>query len=258
MKKLLKLLTIVTLIGNVAYAGTLKVGASPVPHSEILNFVKDDLKKQGVDLKIIEISDYVTPNIALAEKEIDANFFQHVPYLEKFAKERNLKLSAVGNVHVEPLGLYSKKIKSINDFKKGDVVAIPSDPSNGGRALILLHNNKVITLKDPKNLYATEFDIKENPKKLKFKAVEAAQLPRVLNDVSAAIINGNYALLAKLNPQKDSILLEGKESPYANVITVRKGDEKKEDVVKLVKVLQSEKVKKYLNEKYKGGVVAAF
>ena len=165
------------LIGNVgaflllsvgALAGTIKVGATPVPHAEILELIKPDLKKQGVELKIVEFTDYVTPNLALSDKEIDANFFQHKPYLDKFIEERKLNLVSLGNVHVEPLGLYSKKIKSINDLKKGDTIAIPNDPSNGGRALILLHNKGVITLKDPKNLFATEFDIVKNPKKLKF------------------------------------------------------------------------------------------
>ncbi|MCI5725694.1 MetQ/NlpA family ABC transporter substrate-binding protein, partial [Fusobacterium sp.] len=164
----------------------------------------------------------------------------------------------VANTHVEPLGLYSKKVKSVNDLKKGDVVAIPSDPSNGGRALILLHNNGVITLKDPTNLYATEFDIVKNPKNLKFKPVEAPQLPRVLKDVSAAVINSNYALEAGLNTSKDAILVEGKESPYANIIVVKAGNEKNEDIQKLIKALHTEKVKKFINEKYNGAVVPAF
>lgn len=241
-----------------AFAGTLKVGATPVPHAELLEFVKADLKADGVDLKIVEMTDYVTPNLALADGEIDANFFQHKPYLDKFASERNLKLSTVANIHVEPLGLYSKKVKSINDLQKGDTVAIPNDPSNGGRALILLHNNGVITLNDPTNLYVTEFDIVKNPKNLKFKPVEAAQLPRVLADVSAAVINSNYALEAGLNTSKDAILVEGKESPYANIIVVKAGNENNADVKKLISALQTEKVKKFINEKYKGAVVPAF
>lgn len=241
-----------------AFAGTLKVGASPVPHAELLEFVKADLKNNGVDLKIVEMSDYVTPNLALADGEIDANFFQHKPYLDKFAAERNLKLSIVANTHVEPLGLYSNKAKSIDELKKGDVVAIPSDPSNGGRALILLHNNGLITLNDPTNLYATEFDIVKNPKNLKFKPVEAPQLPRVLRDVAAAVINSNYALEAGLNTATDALIVEGKESPYANIIVVKAGDENKEDIQKLVEALQTEKVKKFINEKYKGAVVPAF
>ncbi|WP_033398296.1 MetQ/NlpA family ABC transporter substrate-binding protein [Fusobacterium russii] len=257
MKKILICLAAVGLSIGV-FAGTLKVGATPVPHAELLEFVKADLKANGVDLKIIEMTDYVTPNLALADGEIDANFFQHKPYLDKFAAERNLKLAIAANIHVEPLGLYSKKVKSVNDLKKGDTIAIPNDPSNGGRALILLHNNGLITLNDPTNLYATEFDIVKNTKNLKFKAVEAAQLPRVLADVSAAIINSNYALEAGLNTTKDAILVEGKESPYANIITVKAGNEKNEDIKKLVSALQTEKVKKFIAEKYKGAVVPAF
>ena len=241
-----------------AFAGTIKVGATPVPHAELLEFVKADLKANGVDLKIVEMTDYVTPNLALSDGEIDANFFQHKPYLEKFASERNLKLSIVANIHVEPLGLYSKKVKSVNDLKKGDTVAIPNDPSNGGRALILLHNNGIITLNDPTNLYVTEFDVVKNPKNLKFKPVEAAQLPRVLADVSAALINSNYALEAGLNTSIDAILVEGKESPYANTIVVKTGNENNEDIKNLVSALQTEKVKKFINEKYKGAVVPAF
>lgn len=241
-----------------AFAGTLKVGATPVPHAELLNLVKADLKKEGVDLKIVEFTDYVTPNLALSDKEIDVNFFQHKPYLDKFVEERKLNLVSLGNVHVEPIGLYSKKVKSVNELKNGSTIAIPSDPSNGGRALILLHNKGIITLKDPKNLFATEFDIVKNPKKLKFKPTEVAQLPRVLPDVTAAVINGNYALEAGLNPTKDSILLEGKESPYANIVVVRKGSEKNQDIQKLFKALRSEKVKNFINKKYNGAIVAAF
>ncbi len=241
-----------------AFAGTLKIGASPVPHAEILNLVKDDLKVAGVDLEIIEMSDYVTPNLALNDEEIDANFFQHKPYLDKFIEERKLDLISVAKIHVEPLGLYSKKFKTVDELKKGSIVAIPNDPSNGGRALILLHNNGIIELKDPSNLYATEFDIIKNPKKLKFKAVEAAQLPRILQDVSAAVINSNYALEANLVPTKDAILTEGKESHYANILVVKIKNKNNEDIKKLIKSLQTEKVKKFIAEKYKGAVVVAF
>lgn len=245
-------------VSSISFAGTLKIGASPVPHAEILNLVKDDLKKQNVDLEIIDFTDYVTPNLALADKEIDANYFQHTPYLEKFAQEKGLDLKSAGKVHVEPLGVFSKKYKSLEEIPQKSIIAIPSDPSNGGRALILLHNNGIIKLADPTNLYATEFDIVENPKDLRFKPLEAPQLPRVLPDVAAAVINGNYAIEAGFIPTKDALILEGPESPYANIIAVRSGDENKEDIVKLIKALQSEKVKKYILEKYNGGVVPAF
>lgn len=258
MKSLIKKICLFLVVSTSIFAGVLKVGASPVPHAEILNFVKEDLKKEGVELKIVEISDYVTPNLALDGKEIDANYFQHKPYLEKFARERKLNLISAGNIHVEPLGLYSKKVKTLNNLKNGSKIAIPNDPSNGGRALILLHNNNIIKLKDPKNLYSTEFDIIENPKKLKIFPVEAAQLPRILPDVDAAVINGNYAIGGGLDLEKDALILEGKESPYANIIAVRNGDENREDIKKLLKVLKTDKVKKYMKEKYKNSVVAAF
>lgn len=246
------------LVGATALAGELKVGATPVPHAELLNLVKEDLKTEGVDLKVVEFTDYVTPNLALAEGELDANFFQHFPYLEKFSNERGLNLVSAGKIHVEPLGVFSQKIKDIKDLPNKATIAIPSDPSNGGRALILLHNNGIIKLNDPTNLYVTEFDIVENPKKLKFKPIEAAQLPRVLPDVEAAVINGNYALEAGFSPVEDSLLLEGAESPYANIIAVKSGDESKEDIQKLLKVLQSKKVSDYIGANYKGGVVPAF
>ena len=246
------------LVGATALAGELKVGATPVPHAELLNLVKEDLKSEGVDLKVVEFTDYVTPNLALAEGELDANFFQHFPYLEKFSNERGLNLVSAGKVHVEPLGVFSQKIKDIKDLPDKATIAIPSDPSNGGRALILLHNNGIIKLNDPTNLYVTEFDIVENPKKLKFKPIEAAQLPRVLPDVEVAVINGNYALEAGFSPVEDSLLLEGAESPYANIIAVKSGDESKEDIQKLLKALQSKKVSDYIGANYKGGVVPVF
>ncbi|MGL4358749.1 MAG: MetQ/NlpA family ABC transporter substrate-binding protein, partial [Cetobacterium sp.] len=171
---------------------------------------------------------------------------------------KNLKLVSAGNVHVEPLGVYSKKVNKIENLKKGGVVAIPNDPTNGGRALILLHNNGIIKLKNPQDLLATEFDIVENKNNLKFKSLDAAQIPRALEDVDLAVVNGNYAIEAGLNPLTEALIIEGKESPYANLIAVREGDEKKEDIQKLVKALQSEKVKVFIENTYKGGVVPAF
>ncbi len=254
-----KLVLVLGLLGSVISFGTkLKVGASPVPHAQLLQLVKDDLKKENVELEIIELTDYVTPNLLLDSKELDANFFQHKPYLETFSKEKNLKLVSAGNVHVEPLGVYSKKVNKIENLKKGGVVAIPNDPTNGGRALILLHNNGIIKLKNSQDLLATEFDIVENKNNLKFKSLDAAQIPRALEDVDLAVVNGNYAIEAGLNPLTEALIIEGKESPYANLIAVREGDEKKEDIQKLVKALQSEKVKVFIENTYKGGVVPAF
>ena len=206
----------------------LKVGATPVPHAELLNLVKEDLKAQGVDLQIVEFTDYVKPNLSLNDGEIDANFFQHVPYQENFNADHGTEIVSVGTVHVEPLGLYSNKHKSVEALPEGAQIAIPSDAVNGGRALILLADKGLIKLAENAGLEATEKDIVENPKNFKFIAVEGAQLPRVLADVDASIINGNYALEAKLNPAKDAILLEGAESPYANILSVKKGNENNE------------------------------
>lgn len=236
----------------------IKVGATPIPHSEILEAVKDDLAAEGFTLEIVEFTDYVTPNLALNDGEIDANFFQHLPYLDKFAEERGLDLVSVGTVHVEPMGLYSKKITSVEELEDGAVIAIPNDPSNGGRALLLLQAKGLIKLDSAAGLNATELDVTENPKKLKFKALDAAQLPRVLADVDAAVINGNYALESDMNPSEDALLIEGAESPYANIVVVKAGNENEEKIEALMKALQSEKVKEFINEKYNGAVVPAF
>ena len=236
----------------------LKVGATPVPHAELLEFVKPLLKEQGIALEIVEFTDYVNPNMALDSKELDANFFQHVPYMESFAKERGIQLISVGNIHVEPLGLYSKKIKSINELQDKAVIAIPNDPTNEGRALILLDTAGVIKLRVDAGLEATEKDIVENPKNLVFKPIDAAQLPRTLEDVDASIINTNYALEAGLNPVKDSLLIEGSDSPYANIVTARPDNQNDETIKKLVEVLQTPAVKAFIEETYKGAVVTAF
>lgn len=264
MKKLLLLIGVVALF-LVGCGGkkeskleVIKVGATPVPHTEILNHIKEDLKTAGYELQIVQFTDYVTPNIALNDGEIDANFFQHIPYMEEFAKEKGFNLFNAANIHIEPLGLYSKKYKALADLPEKAVIAIPSDGTNGGRALLMLHTAGLIKLKDGNNLLSSISDIVENPKGYEFKALEAAQLPRVLADVDAGVINGNYALDSKLNPVKDAILLEGKDSPYVNIITVIKGKESDKKIQALVKALHTEKVKKFILEKYEGGVVPAF
>ena len=236
----------------------LKVGATPVPHAELLELVKDDLEKEGIKLEVVEFTDYVTPNTALNDGEIDANFFQHVPYMESFEKENKIDLSSVGNIHVEPIGLYSDKVKSVDELKNNSVIAIPNDPTNGGRALLLLQDKGLIKLKSNVGLEATEKDIVENKKNFTFKPMEAAQLPRVLADVDAAVINSNYALEADLNPTTDSLLIEGINSPYANIVSVKAGKENDEKVKALVNALQSDEVIKFIKDQYKGGVVPAF
>ena len=236
----------------------LKVGATPVPHAEILKVVQPILAKDGIELKIVEFTDYVRPNVALAEKELDANFFQHLPYLQQFAADRKLDLVSLIAVHIEPMGVYSKKIKSVNEVPNGGIVAIPNDPTNGGRALSILAQAGLIKMKDGVGVKGTVKDVTDNPKKLVFKELEAPQLPRSLDDVALAVINSNYALEAKLNPTKDALFIEKKESPYANILAIRKGDEKRPELVKLAKALTSPDVKKFIDDKYKGAVVPAF
>lgn len=237
---------------------TLTVGASPVPHAEILNHIKDTLAAEGVNLVVKEFTDYVQPNVQLYDKELDANFFQHTPYLEEFNAERGYDLVSVASVHVEPMGAYSNKIKSVDELQDGATVAIPNDATNGGRALILLANNGLIKLKDDAGVSATVQDITENTKNLKFKELEAATLPRVLDEVDLAVINTNYALDADLNPTEDALFIEDKESPYANILVARPDNKDSEAIQKLAKALNSEEVKTFIEDNYKGAIVPAF
>ncbi|ACY32698.1 MULTISPECIES: MetQ/NlpA family ABC transporter substrate-binding protein [Comamonas] len=260
LKKALSAIAIATLALSAQAADVLKVGATAVPHAEILNHIKPALKAQGIDLEIKEFSDYVQPNAAVEDKQLDANFFQHQPYLDSYNKDRKTSLVAVpnGKVHVEPFGAYSSKIKNIKDLKNGATVAIPNDPSNGGRALILLAKHGLIELKDPKSLTPTALDVVKNPKKLKFKELEAPLLPRALADVDLALINTNYAIEAKLNPTKDALFIEGADSPYTNIVVARKDRANGADIAKLMSALHSADTKKFIQEKYKGAVVPAF
>lgn len=268
MKKLLSILTVLTLsiltfvvtpsVSAAKKVVTLTVEATKVPHSEILQKIAPSLKKQGVDLKIVVVNDYVKPNLDTNDGTVDANFFQHVPYLNDFNSKRGTKLVPVVKVHVEPMGIYSKKIKSLSKLKKGSTISIPADVTNRGRALLLLQKNHLITLKDKNNITADIKDIVKNPKNLKFKTLEAAILPRTLEDVDASIINSNYALQAKLNPTKDALAIESSDSPYANVLVVKKGNEKKDAIKKLAKALTSKEVKDFIKKKYNGAIVPAF
>ncbi|MFJ1648677.1 MetQ/NlpA family ABC transporter substrate-binding protein [Streptomyces sp. NPDC088258] len=237
----------------------LVVAASPTPHADILNFVKKNLaEKAGLDLEVKEFTDYVLPNKATQSGEVGANFFQHKPYLDDFNKKNKTDIVPVVDVELEPLGLYSKKVKDVKGLKSGQTVAIPNDTTNEGRALKLLADNGVITLKDGAGSDANLSSI-EDAKGLKFKELEAATLPRALNDVDAAIINGNYAIEAKLKPAEDAIALEKADgNPYANFLAVKRGNEKDPRVVKLAKLLNSPEVKKYIEDTYDGSVVPAF
>lgn len=242
---------------EVKQSNKITVGATPQPHAEILNLVIDDLAAQGITLVVKEFTDYVTPNEAVESGEIDANYFQHIPYLEAQNKDKGFHLVNAGGVHIEPIALYSKKYKSLADLPKNAKIAIPNDPTNEGRALLLLASAGLITLADPSRLDSTPIDITSNPKNLSFTEVEAASLPRVLEDVDAAVINGNYALAAGLSATKDGILVEGADSPYVNIVAVKAGNENNDAIKALVKALQSDKVKKWITENYKNGEVIA-
>ncbi|WNQ10559.1 MetQ/NlpA family ABC transporter substrate-binding protein [Paenibacillus aurantius] len=241
-----------------AKAATLKVGATAVPHAEILKFIQPKLKEQGVDLQIVEFNDYVQPNVQVNEKQLDANFFQHAPYLEQFNKDNNAKLVKVAGVHVEPMGAYSKKIKKIDELKDGATVIIPDDPTNSGRALALLEKNGLIKLKEGVGVTGTVRDITENKKNLKFKELEAAMLPRTVDEADLSVINTNFALDAKLVPTKDALLLEGKDSPYVNILVAREDNKDSDAMQKLAKALNTPEVKKFIEDTYKGEVVPAF
>ncbi|WP_188186762.1 MetQ/NlpA family ABC transporter substrate-binding protein [Nonomuraea sp. SYSU D8015] len=237
----------------------LKVGASPVPHAEILDYVKQNLAPAaGLKLEVVEFTDYVQPNVQLDEGQLTANFFQHKPYLDDFNSSKGTKLSFVTPVHLEPLGLYSKKITALSALPAGATVALPNDATNLGRALKLLADNGVVTLKDGAGTAATERDVLANPKNLQFKPLEAAQLPRSLDDVDAAVINGNYAIEAGLKPATQALALEKSEgNPYVNGLVVQTGHEKDANVVTLGKLLQDPKVKDFIKQKYEGSVIAA-
>jgi D-methionine transport system substrate-binding protein len=241
-------------------SGALVVAASPTPHAEILNYVKENLaKKAGLDLEVKEFTDYVTPNTATEDGSVDANYFQNQPYLDDFNKKRGTHIAPVVTVHLEPLGLYSHKVKSADALKSGATIAVPNDSVNEARALKLLAANGLITLKDGVGNEATPSDITKNPKNLKFKELEAAQTPRSLDDVDAAVVNGNYAIEAGLKPASDALALESaKNNPYGNFLAVKEGNEDDPRVKKLAKLLTSAEVKKFIQDKYAGSVIASF
>ncbi|WP_371604151.1 MetQ/NlpA family ABC transporter substrate-binding protein [Streptomyces sp. NBC_01220] len=244
---------------NADTSKALVVAASPTPHADILGFVKKNLaEKAGLKLEVKEFTDYVLPNTATETGQVDANFFQHQPYLDDFNKKNDTHLVSVGTVHLEPLGLYSKKVKDLGDIKSGQTIAVPNDTTNEGRALQLLAENGLITLKDGVGTSAKLSDITDK-KGLEFKELEAATVPRALNDVDAAVINGNYAIEADLKPATDALVLEKADgNPYANIIAVKKGNEKDARVEKLVKLLHSDEVKKFIEDTYQGSVIPAF
>ncbi|MEU6178467.1 MetQ/NlpA family ABC transporter substrate-binding protein [Streptomyces coeruleorubidus] len=240
-------------------SGPLVVAASPVPHGEILTYVKDNLaKKEGLDLEVKEFTDYTSQNPATQDGSVGANYFQNKPYLDDYNKKNGTDIVPVVTVHLEPLGLYSRKAEKVDDLKSGATVAVPNDTVNEARALGLLAAHGLITLKDGAGNEATPSDITKNPKNLKFKELEAAQTPRSLDDVDAAVVNGNYAIESDLKPSKDALVLESpKNNPYGNFLAVKKGQEKDPRVKKLAKLLTSPEVKKFIQDKYADGSVLA-
>lgn len=247
--------------GSASDAKTIVVGASPSPHAEILAQVKDALADEGYTLEVKEFNDYVQPNEALANKELDANYFQHLPYLENYNQENGTDLVSAGAIHFEPMSIFGGKSSDLKNVSDGAQIAVPSDATNEARALLLLQDQGVIKLKDGVGLGATANDIAENPHNVKLVETEAASVARTLQDVDFAVVNGNYALSAGLN-LKDALATEAADSEaaktYANIVAVRKGDENSDKIKALVAALQSDKVRSFIEEKYQGSVVAVF
>lgn len=237
---------------------TLKVGVTAGPHAEVMDVVKKIAEKDGLKIEIVEFNDYIQPNVALNQGDIDVNSFQHKPYLDNIIKDRNYDIVSVANTVIFPMGIYSSKLKNIADVQSGAIVAIPNDPTNGGRALLLLEKIGLLKLKPGVGLKATVTDITENPKNIVIKELDAAQIPRSLADMDIAAINTNYAITAGLVPTKDAIAIEDINSPYANIIAVRTKDKENPAIQKLVKAYHSDEVKAFIEEHFKGSVTAAW
>ncbi len=236
----------------------IKIGVTAGPHAEVGEEVAKEAAKQGITLKVVEFNDYVQPDKALAEGDLELNSYQHQPYLDNIVQKQGMKLVSIGKTILLPMAVYSHKYKSLQEVPEGAQVTIPNDPSNGARALLLLQQAGLIRLKNGNSVEAAVGDITENPKHLKFVELDAAQISRSLEDTDVACVNTNYAIPAGLNPQKDAIYVESKDSPYANVLVVRQGDENNETYKKILQIYQSEAVKKFVTDKYKGAILPAF
>ncbi|MBX6395842.1 MAG: MetQ/NlpA family ABC transporter substrate-binding protein [Alicyclobacillaceae bacterium] len=270
MKKALVMMLNVLLLFSLTACGTtnhthkaldpnhLVVGVTAGPHEQIMEKVKEVAAKDGLQIDIKVFSDYTMPNIALAEGDLDANSFQHKPFLDNFKETKKLDLTAVANTVTFPMGIYSKKIKHVQDLKEGDKVGLPNDPTNGARALLLFERAGMIKLNDGVGIKATVHDIKENPKKLQFVELEASQIPRQLDELAAAAINTNFAMEQGYVPTRDAIFLEPKDSPWVNVIAVRTENKDDPAVQKLIKAYHSDEVKKFIEEKFQGSVIPAW
>ncbi len=269
MKRILKLLAGLTLFGMIIGSltgcgndseadGTVKVSVTSVPHAEIMEHIKPELEEKGITLELVVADDYDVHNRSLAEKEVDANFFQHIPFLEEQMADFDYDLQEFGKIHIEPLGVYSKKYDSLDELPDGATISLPNDPTNESRALGLLHRNGLIEMNDLSNLKSTVIDIKENPRNFKFQEIDAAMLARSLDDVDASIINTNFALAADLDPVGDALAIEDADSPNVNILTIRSGDEDREELIILQETLMSDSVRDFINEKYEGAVIPVF
>ena len=234
------------------------IGVSPAPHGEIVEALEEDFLAAGIKIEIVNFDDYVQPNLALDDGDLDINYFQHKPYLDNFSAEHGLELEVIGQVHVEPLALYSDKYESVEELPDGAEILIPDDPTNGARALLLLEGEGLIELADPTDLNATEADITSNPKNFKFTALDAANIARTYTDVDGGIINANFAIDAGLNPTNDSILIEGDQSPYANVVVVKSGEETNETYLKVIEILNSDAAREFIETEYEGTIKPVF
>ncbi|KWV41942.1 MULTISPECIES: MetQ/NlpA family ABC transporter substrate-binding protein [Rhizobium] len=258
MKKFIIAAAIAAFAAGSAFAEDIKVGVTPGEHAQIMEKVAEVAKTKGLNIEIVEFSDYVVPNQALADGDIQANSFQHQPYLDNQIADRKFDLVSIGTTITTPMGVYSKKVKSLDELKDGATVAIPNDPTNGGRALLVLASKGLIKFKENPGIKVTVADIVENPKNIEFAEIDAAQLPRSLEDVDAAVINTNYAMEAGLHPKTDAIAIEGEKSPYANVIVVRAADKDAPWAKTLVESYHDESIRKFINEQFKGALIPSW
>lgn len=258
MKKLIIAASLAALFAGSALAETIKIGVTPAEHAQIMEQVKKVAATKGLDLEILEFSDYVVPNQALADGELQANSFQHQPYLDNQIADRKFDLVSVGTTITTPMGVYSKKVKSLDELKDGATVGIPNDPTNGGRAILVLASKGLVKVNPEAGLKVTPADVTENPKNIQFVELDAAQLPRSLDDTDISVINTNYATAAGLNPKKDSIAIESEKSPYANVIAINAKDKDAPWVKTLVESYHSPEVKTFILEKYNGTVIPSW
>ncbi|MFA1621462.1 MetQ/NlpA family ABC transporter substrate-binding protein [Rhizobium mongolense] len=258
MKKIILAAAFAAAFATAAAAETIKIGVTPGPHAQIMEKVKEVAAPKGLDIEILEFSDYVVPNQALADGELNANSFQHKPYLDNQVADRGFRIIDVAYTVNFPMGVYSKKVKSLDELADGATVAIPNDPTNGGRALLILADKGLIKLKDGASLKVGPADVTENAKNLKFAELDAAQLPRSLDDVDAAVINTNYALEAGLDPSKDPIAREGEKAPYVNILAVNEKDKDQPWVKTLVEAYHSDAVKQFIADTFKGSVIAGW